>query len=257
MQIQSERRDSIDNYYKPANTFNFISNILLILTVLVSFILLFNLNTTFKAISTVLLVVLTILYAIFTNLTNFFLLPKAEEKRRTHQISKAFNIRLDDEETNLYYNNNLNKPIERLGAMTLENTLFSKTISGKMIKKSLFLILFYLVLWIGCMLIRQVTLEMVLWVSQTMFTTVLIVNFLKLVIYHNKCERIYEEIRLCFLNRNDLEEENFNAFVMNGFSKYECLKAQCGIMFPRTVFDEFNPILSEKWNRIKTDLHIE
>ncbi|MGH1145100.1 hypothetical protein [Bacillus pseudomycoides] len=251
------RRDSIDIYYAPANRFNKISNFLFYLNLSISFVLLLKLPTGVKESLTIVLIVMTLLYALFSNLTSFRYLPRAEEKRKTHLISNAFQIRMDGEETHLYYNNSLREPISRLGANVLEDTLFSKNVSQKMIFKEISLVGVYIILGIIVCLNRESNLDFILWISQTLFSTVLISNVIKLVVFNKKCECIYEEVYKIFLDRDEISTVKFNAYVLDSFSKYECVKFQCGVMLSSNTFHKLNPSLKQKWEEIKKELKFE
>lgn len=257
MTNEETRRDSIDNYYAPANKFNKISNFLFYLNLSISFILLLKLPTEVKESLTMVLIVMTLLYALFSNLTSFYYLPRAEEKRKTHLISNAFQIRMDGEETQLYYNNSLREPIPRLGANVLEDTLFSKKVSRKMIFKEISLVAIYIVLGIIVCLKRDSNLDFILWISQTLFSTVIISNVIKLINFKRKCECIYDEIYKIFLDRDEISTVKFNAYILDTFSKYECVKFQCGVMLSSNTFYKLNPSLSQEWKEIKKQLKIE
>ncbi|MCU5026638.1 hypothetical protein OB988_29980 [Bacillus cereus] len=257
MLYEENRRDSMDIYYAPANNFNKISNFLFYLNLGISFIILLKVPTGVKESLTIVLIVLILLYALFSSLTSFYYLPRADEKRKTHLISNAFQIRMDGEETHLYYNNSLKEPIERLGANVLEDTLFSKNVSRKMIIKEITLVGICIIIGVIVCLNRDSNLDFILWISQTLFSTVLISNVIKLILFNRKCESIYQEIYKVFLDSDEISTVKFNAYVLDVFSKYECVKFQCGIMLSSNIFHKLNPSLKQEWKEIKKQLKIE
>lgn len=47
-------------------------------------------------------------------------------------------------------------------------------------------------------------LDFILWISQTLFSTSLILNVIKLIIFKRKCECVYDEIYIIFLDRDEI-----------------------------------------------------
>jgi len=104
---------------------------------------------------------------------------------------------------------------------------------------------------------RDSNLDFILWISQTLFSTVLISNVIKLILLNKKCESIYQEIYKVFLDRDEISTVKFNAYVLDAFSKYECVKFQCGIMLSSNTFHKLNTSLKQEWKEIKKQLKIE
>ncbi|HDR7595019.1 TPA: hypothetical protein QCX59_004222 [Bacillus mycoides] len=104
---------------------------------------------------------------------------------------------------------------------------------------------------------RDSNLDFILWISQTLFSTVIISNVIKLINFKRKCECIYDEIYKIFLDRDEISTVKFNAYILDTFSKYECVKFQCGVMLSSNTFYKLNPSLSQEWKEIKKQLKIE
>ncbi|MDG0792059.1 hypothetical protein OMP38_15200 [Cohnella ginsengisoli] len=202
-------------------------------------------------------VVATFLYAFFSNLTSLYFLRKAETKRATHLISNSLNVSLDEEETNLYYNNRQVPSIVRLGLNVFENSLHSKGTASIMVKRNLSVILVYLVIWLFMLLNRESSLDLLALLSQTLLTTTIITNFIKLVVLMFGFERSFQDCRNLFLTGIQ-ETPEFYARILQIFTYYESLKASMGITLSSRIFDKYvNPTSTIKWEQIKHNLQIE
>jgi hypothetical protein len=57
--------------------------------------------------------------------------PRAEDERRRDFLSNAYGISLTHNQTTGYYNNNQTAPTRRVAANVMENSFFTRSITGK------------------------------------------------------------------------------------------------------------------------------
>ncbi|KZD43496.1 hypothetical protein COE92_16335 [Bacillus wiedmannii] len=253
----TQRIDSLDRYYNKVNTFKSVSTLLFWLNALLSLGIFFvDKMEMFKDILTTVFIIMTVLYFVIDNYLSVFLIPNVEEKRRTHLLSNSFGIQLDNETTNEYYNNNLEPSIMRLGANILENSLFAKKVTSEMVKGERIIILLYVLIWIGCLSMRNNDLELISIISQTLFASTLIPSYVRLEILCLQNQKIHDELYRVFLLQKNTPQKKIIPLVLDAFVKYESAKAYSGVKQSTKVFRKINPDVTREWENIKQNLKI-
>lgn len=187
--------------------------------------------------------------------TRIYFGPRATDQRTRDFLSSVYDVKLTHELTDGYYNNDLREPNERLAAQVLENTHFTKAITRKMAKTERIWFVVYFVGWLLCLLVRQVSLDVVLAASQAILSEQIVSKFFRLEWLRSRSEDIYNEVYTLFQSRPG--GENFNARALEAFATYESVKANAAITLSGKVFKEKNDELSAEWERIKSVLGIE
>lgn len=178
-----ERIDSINSYFVSVKLFNRISIFLFWLSIAISFAVLFLSGyPLLKSWTNVIFILVTLLYFTCSNFLALYLTRKSENKRRTHLLSNSFDIPLDDEETNKYYNNNEIPSIRKFGINVFENSLFTSKTTNRMLIMETLKIFIYIIIWIFLMLNRNTSLDLLTIVGQTLFSTSIITNWIRLLI---------------------------------------------------------------------------
>jgi hypothetical protein len=184
------------------------------------------------------------------------LVPKAERIRRKQLLSDAFNTHLTHDRTSLYYNNEYSPSVQRLGANTMENSLFSKEIAYKMLVRKRWIVGFYLVAWLFAFALRHSSLELITWITQLVFSGEIIAGWLKLECLCFRHERTYEQLHAHFLNGIGGDHPRAIANVLDAFVEYESAKASAGALLSSKIFNKLNPELTKKWEQIRNDLRM-
>jgi len=254
---EQQRVDTLEKHFKPIEILELFSNILLWISVAMSFVIFYLDNhPDLKGFSNVVFIVITVLYFIISNYSTLFLSRQAQNKRVTNLISNSYAVSLDDEVTNLYYNNYQSPSITRLGINVFENSLFSKAIATKMLKRERVKIIILLVVWFVLMSNRNTSLELLSIIAQTLLTTTLVTNYVKLEILKHGFDNIFDSCRRLFLainNRDDL----FTSQILEIAFRYEILKASMGTKLSSRVFNEINESTTREWERIKGNLNLQ
>lgn len=253
-----ERIDSLDKYYKKLNQFELICTVLFWVNASISILILFVDDYQIgREILTYVFIVTTILFFIADNYLSVLLIPSVEEKRRVHLLSKSFDVPLDYEITQKYYNNHIEPSISKLGAHIFENSLFAKEVTARMCTIERGKILLYVGIWVVSLIIRTVNLEFIAIISQTLFTSTLLTKWLKLEYLRFKNEQIYKSLYDLFLLRRDNDATRLSAKFLECFVLYESTKAYSGIKQSSRIFNEINDTYTKEWNRIKEKLNID
>jgi hypothetical protein len=187
--------------------------------------------------------------------TRVYFGPRATDQRTRDFLSSAYGVKLNYVVTDGYYNNTLHEPTERLAAQVLENTHFSKAIAQEMAKTERIKFGVYVVLWLICLLVRQVSLDFILAASQAVLSEQMISKWVRLEWLRSRCEHIYNDVYALFQLRSS--DNMFDARVFEAFVTYESVKANAATTLSGKIFEKKNSDLSSEWNEIKSALAIE
>ncbi|WP_341299701.1 hypothetical protein MHB44_14260 [Lysinibacillus sp. FSL H8-0500] len=252
-----QRVDTLEIYFKRVNLVSNVSNVLFWMSLFFSYVIFFaDKNSQINTIITIIFIILTILYFIFSNLLSIFLLKEAQNKRRVHLISDSLGTKLDDEETNLYYNNSQTPSIIRLGMNVFENTLFTWRVTEQMVKAERLKVLIYIIIWLSLILIRDINLNLISTIAQTIFTTGLLVSWVKLEVLRCSCDKLFGEFRQLFLINGIKNNKKVNALILNLVIRYETTVASMGINLSTKTFKKINPIVTAEWEKIKSNINL-
>lgn len=251
----NERVDTIDSYFAKVSSINKLDSCLFILSIVFSFAVFFSTEIIWlNSALNIIFIVITVLYVVVSNWVSLFLLRNAQSKRRIHLLSNSFGMKLDDEETYKYYNNPHSPSIVRLGVNVFENTLFTLRVTEEMVKmERLKGILYFLVLLI-LILIRDTDLNLIAIVAQTIFTTGLISNWIKLELLRSTSNRLLTEFRQIFLMSGSNINNSVHPLILNLVFRYETAVASMGVHLSSKVFHELNPRITTEWETIKSNV---
>lgn len=253
-----ERIDTVNDHFKPVNTANKWSVIFFWASVVCSFLVLFSDNNElYNTVANIIFILVSIAYSVVNNLLGLFLLRGAQDKRRVHLLSNALGINLDDEHTNLYYNNKQRESLVRLGLNAFENTLFTWRVTEKMAKSEMKKVVFYLFFFFLITLIDGIDINFIAIIAQTIFTTGLIVNLIKLLILSSTCKQLHNEFRQVFLTNGTNYSDKLVAILLQLVFKYETTVASMGVHTSEKIFKDINSNVSEEWERTKSNLSLD
>lgn len=252
-----DRIDTVDNYFQPVIKVNKWSGYLFWFSVLCSCLVFFTeknplLNTGIN----IVFIIINVTYFIISNWVSLSLLREAQSKRRVHLLSDALGVKLDDEQTQLFYNNTQKESLIRLGMNVFENTLFTWRVTEEMVKTERVKVVFYILLFILLMLINGININFISIIAQTVFTTGLIVNGIKLEILRSSCKQLFNEFRQVFLNNGTKNSQKVSAILLQLVFRYETTVASMGILTSTKVFDKINPKVSSEWEKVKENLSL-
>lgn len=257
----SDRVDSLDRHYKIIEKLNTTTTTLFWVNAALSIAVFFvDDYLTTKNILLFVFTITTLGYFIIDNYLSIFKIPKVEEKRRVHLLTNSFNVPLDNERTNHYYNNELEPSLLKLGANIFENSLFAERVTREMAKRERIKVGIFLVVFFIALMLRTTELELISLLAQTLFASTLIPAYLRLEVLHSKNKAIFESLHDIFLLRNQSTIENderFSAKLLDCFVKYESAKAYSGVKQDTKIFNNINTEVSLEWDDIKRRLNVD
>lgn len=257
-EIKATKTDPIrDRYYMPLERAEMCSAVLLYITGILSIIVLLiekNQYTeayTFAQIGFLLCAVAGFLLTLAIRL---YWGPRAQDRRAEDFLSNAIGTCLTHERTNGYYNNKETDWIKKIGMQLLENSFFSKEIAIRMCRDERIRFLAYFVLWLIAIVNRNTPLDLIVAISQVLFTEQLFSRLFRIEWLRNRFEKVHNSLYKTFHAKP--EASAFKATVLNELVIYESTKATGAITLSSKIFDEINPQLSTEWERMKSDLKL-
>lgn len=252
------RIDEVSHYYAPALKLKRIRSGLFWVIAVLSLSMPYSalLGAVAQTILQAVFLVLVICHFLISQIYRFYLVPTAERMRRKQLLSDSFGTHLSHDRTSLYYNNEYSPSVQRLGANTMENALFSKEIAARMLQKTRLITGGYAIAWLLAFALRHNNLEILTWITQIVFSTEVAVQWLNLEVLRFRCEQVYERLHAHFLH--DIKDSPRSiATILDAFVSYEAAKSSAGLVLSTKVFHELNPRLSEQWIRIRQELRMD
>lgn len=256
---EKERNDELERYYKPVESLDKINTWIFWLTAVLSITVFFKSRFPWNFLQDlveVLFVVFVVVHLAFSIYIRYNLLSIAERKRRQQLLSDSFAVPLISETTQKYYNNEFTPSLVRLGANVLENALFTKNNCSKMAARERGKILVFYVIWILAILYRSSDLGLLGIITQALFSSEIVENWIRIEVLRHETEIIYDELYNLFLHKIDFTSPDGIASILDQFASYEATKSMTGVMQSRSIFLATNSELSREWDKIRKDLSI-
>ncbi|MDP0505815.1 MAG: hypothetical protein Q7K47_01180 [Fusobacterium sp. JB019] len=181
---------------------------------------------------------------------------KAETIRRKDFIDNAFGTKLLNENSEGYYDNEeIEKGLYKALLNLFENSLFSKEISEKMLeqklKKSIIPALILMISAVYGFLGNQLMIP----ILQLFLSKEFLCKNIKLNNYNKKVENIYNNIAtLCDTAKlNSKNILKYEPHILNIWIEYEANISNSKLFLDGKIYNELNPSLTKKWEKIKTD----
>ena len=243
--MDEERKDEIQNLYDRTNKISNFGNILFLLTIIISFVLLFDFKH--KDVFITLSIILTLGYIGLSNINDIYFSNLAEMERRKSLLKESFNINITLKETNKYYNNDEIPSIKKLGLNCYESAFFTKKVVDKMMFANIIKITIFILIYI-ILMIQLENLELLLVITQTLFSAEILFYFIKLCYYKFQLDKICKEFQDIFFIRGI--SSNMEVLLLDATMDYECLKSYCKIATSSKIFNKYNKVWSDEWNKL-------
>ncbi|WP_431064833.1 hypothetical protein [Methylotuvimicrobium sp.] len=250
------RIDEVSRYYSPAAKLVLIGASLFWINASLSLSILFSeiLPSLLQSLIPSVFIASVLIQFVVSQINRFYLIPKAERIRREQMLSDAFGAHLSHDKTSLYYNNDYSPSVKRLGANTMENSLFSSEVAAKMLVSKRLLVGIYLVVWVLVFSSRDIDLDVIIWITQIVFSGEIIVQWLNLEVLRFRQERTYEKLHAHFLHDIGDDSQRAIATILDSFVAYEVAKSSASYLLSTKVFNELNPELTKKWEQVRSEL---
>lgn len=246
------RRDDVQALYNKHNKLTFGANILFALNV-AALILLAILPSTQAGILTLASIILTVLYIACVIVNEIFVGNAAEAERRKTFIKDSFNINITSKKTVKYYNNIEQPSIIRMGLNCYESIFFTHKILKQMLPARAIRLLLLVVPYIVVVFILGNNTELVLCVTQTLFSAEVIISFIKLCYYYIKVGEIQEKLRGIFIITPT--SHNREPLLVAVTMEYECVKSYCKVALSSRIFNKNNEKWSHEWDKLLREIN--
>lgn len=247
------RRDDIDRLYQPSKTLGKICTGLFSVDIVISLIAIYVDNNIGFYLN-ILLIIIALLYMVFSVIDDGILWFRAERARRKNSIQTAFRVRLDKYETKDYYNNTIKDPELSYATNQFESIFFTKEISEKMLFGAVIkMLVAVVVLIVSCRLIANDNVLLI--VAQTVFSATVIEDTILLIIFAQRISNLYEEAYHAFITVG-ISKASQRVWLRYFCVEYECIKAHYRIRLNEAIFRKLNPELSEEWNSLSKQIKI-
>jgi hypothetical protein len=182
-----------------------------------------------------------------------FLLQLAEQRRRRDFIDNSLNTNLSDYHSEGYYSNEeLDPGVYKMGVNCFENSFFSMSISERMIRGLVIQSLF--VVGIFSLLIMETDKVTIATFLQFALPYTVLQQTIITIIYYFQINSIFNYFKLLF---GSAQEQKRDLLIIHNVINYESTIAWAGVILNDQLFHAMNDQLSEKWQRIKQEHHID
>lgn len=147
--------------------------------------------------------------------------------------------------TKNYYNNSEGSSIEKLGLNCYESTFFTKKVVDKMMLGWIIKFTVFIVIYIFLM-IQLENLDVLLTITQTVFSAEIICYFIKLCYYKFQLDKVCKEFQDIFFVLG-LANVDTKILILDATLDYECLKSYCKISTSSKIFFKNNEQWSREW----------
>ena len=238
------KRDDIKELYNYPKICERVCLILFVCNVLISVVYVFVFPIV-QSILTLFLVFIPIVYLLITLIDDGLLWFKAESERRKNALQKAYGIILSEKDTEGYYNNNFDDPELSYATNVFESLLFTKEISKKMLvcsfSKSIVAFLIFLA---ACRYV--ISDDIFLIIAQTVFSTLIVEESLRLLVYSYKMNKLYDQAFNQFITLGITTNEQM--IWLRWFClEYECIKTHYKVRLNESIYNKLNSELSKQW----------
>lgn len=191
-----------------------------------------------------LLLVIALFYTLFSLIDDGHYWFNAERARRRECFQNAFKVRLDEYETQHYYNNNVADPELHYAINQFECIYFTKEICKAMRCRSILKsVCGVVILFLSCRFFPD---NILLIISETVFSTVVIADTVFLIIFTSRIEELYTTAYNNFIT-NGISNESQKVWLKYFCVEYEAIKSYYRIRLSESLHEKLKPELESKW----------
>lgn len=246
--MRTGKVDEIKEMFDRYDKINNISSIIFIINFILAFFLIFDYK--YRDVVVLISLIFAILYVLLININEMIFSNRADNERRKSLLKESFGVNLTTKQTKKYYNNKEIESINKLGLNTYESVFFTKKIVDKMLPINILKILFLSVIYM-ILIIRVDNLDLLLIITQTLFSSELLFYFIKLCYFKNRLDFIYKKFEdIYFILLKSEKEEVINVLLLDLSMEYECLKSYCKISVSTSIFNKYNTVWTKEWNKL-------
>ncbi len=198
------------------------------------------------------------LFFLLEVISEYFLIPLADSKRRDDFIDNSFGTGFSPNSSIGYYDNDeLSKGLYKVAVNLFENCFFTYSLVKSMTMKKIIvpLIMFLFIAAFAYYGLKKVPFALSL--LQALFSA----NILGLLIKHLILLvrlSIIQDNWIALFQHEDLKSNpsKFQAYIYRYWLQYESLHSKINAGIPQNIYEKQNPILTKCWNDMKTKYNI-
>lgn len=244
--MENERKDEVQELYDRCNKITNFANWLFLFNIAFSFVLIFNFD--YREIVAIVSLLTTIIYVLLVNINEIYLSNLAENERRKSLLKESFEVDTTLRDTNKYYNNEAQPSIEKLGLNCFESAFFTKKVVDTMIPINIIKIGILTIIYV-ILMIKLENMDLLLVITQTLFSAEIIFTFIKLCYYKFQLDKVCKEFQNIFLIIG-LKNKEADVLILDATMDYECLKSYCKISTSSKIFFKNNENWSKDWRKL-------
>lgn len=256
----NERIDELEKHYSPIASCDSWAKVAFFVSAMLSIVILYPNFLPYSFLENwvkIVFILSVIIHSGLVHFNGFYLIPRADSSRRKQLLSDSFGIPLTPEKTQLYYNNEISPSVLKLGGNVMENSFFAKHVCNRMAYKERIKVLFYAFIWLTAIFNRSTDLGLLLTLTQVLFSSEIVIQWLKIEVLRSRNETIYDKLYSLFLNKGSSKAPNLTAGILDAFAYYEASKASASIKQSTKIFNRLNPTLTKQWKEIKIQLSLD
>lgn len=249
------RRDDVNKLYYWPKKIDKLMEVFFWGNVSTAFLGCFLINDQMLKIVLLIQIFLSIGYVIASVIDDNFLWYRAEKIRRESSIENAFGLELLEEKTEEYYNNQFPKGINKYATNAFESILHSKTTLTLMFPTEVFKIIGAgIIFLITCLLYKEYSIVLI--ISQTVFSSYFLQQFVKFVVFKSHLEKLYELLYKELVTVG-IKDEAQKVLLLNYVIEYESVKAHYKVKLCEKKFFKHNRETSARWREICDKIKIQ
>lgn len=242
------RRDDVNKMYKISSKISNIMKWLFGLNLLCSGVIVILNSKENTNVVIIAQILISVIYVILGIIDDNFFWYNAENSRTKTSIQNGFGIEITELETEGYYNNDISDNIVKFSVNAFESILFSKTTAEKMIFKEGFITGIAILVFISVCLIYK-DYNIILIISQTVFSAYFIQEFIKLFVYKIRLEKLYDDFYNQLITIGIKCDEQRSLLLSYGI-EYEIIKAYYKVRLSQKIFSKHNDKTTLEWDKI-------
>jgi hypothetical protein len=242
-----EKVDEVNKLYNRVNISEKIANGVFFINLIVSAITIFEFK--YQDLFFIINIIFSITYVVLSNVIDIYFKNRAENERRKSFIKESFNVNLTKRKTYKYYNNDEQESLRKMGVNCFENLFFTKYIAKKMLItesiKVFIIVLLYIIL-----LIQVENLELLVLITQTVFSSEYFFKYIKFLYFKVHVTRIYQKLFDIFVTTHAEDDKVTRIKILDAAMDYECLKFYCKISLSSRIYNKYNNKLNKEWDEL-------
>lgn len=242
------RRDDVNKMYKIPSKISNIMKWLFWLNILFSGVIVIFNNKFNTNVVIIFQILISVIYVILGIIDDNFFWYNAENSRTKTSIENGFGIEITELKTEGYYNNHISDNIVKFSVNAFESILFSKTTAEKMIFKEGVITGIAIIVFISVCLIYK-DYNIILIISQTVFSAYFIQDFIKLFVYKIRLEKLYDDFYKQLITIGIKCDEQ-RKLLLSYAIEYEIIKAYYKVRLSQKIFSKHNDKTTLEWDKI-------